>query len=124
MAEKKKILIVEDEPNMLRLLKETLEENQFETVIAKDGDEGLKKAKKEKPDLILLDVIMPKMDGLTMLYELRKDSWGKKAKVMILTNLSDAESVGAALNSGVYDFLVKADWKLADVVKEVKERLK
>lgn len=67
---------------------------------------------------------MPKMDGLTMLYELRKDKWGKGAKVMILTNLSDADSVSAALKNGVYDFLVKSDWHHKDLVKKVKEVLK
>lgn len=120
----KKILIVEDEPQMLRLLVDVLEKNKFEALTARDGAAALNIAKKEKPDLILLDIIMPKMDGLTMLYELRKDKWGKDAKVMILTNLSDAQSVSAALKSGVYDFLVKSDWQLKDLVKKIKDKLK
>ena len=117
----KKILVVEDEPQMSRLLVDILKANQFEALAARNGEEGLKMAKKIKPDLILLDIIMPKMDGLTMLYELRKDKWGKDAKIIILTNLSDAQSVSAALKSGVYDFLVKSDWHLKDLVKKVKE---
>lgn len=124
MAVKKRtILIVEDEPQILQLLFDYLSAVGFYTIKAMDGKEGLKKSLKEKPDLILLDIILPKMDGLTMLKKLRQDKWGKDAKVIILTNLSDGDSVAAALKSGVYDFLVKADWKLADVVKKVKERM-
>lgn len=120
----KKILIIEDEPNMLRLLSEHLAENGFSSLLARDGAAGLKKALKEKPDLILLDIIMPRMDGLTMLHKLRKDKWGAKVPVVILTNLSDGESVAAAMQAGVYDFLVKSDWHLDDVIQKIKDRLK
>lgn len=124
MATKKRtILIVEDEPQVIRLLSEHLYEAGFLIVKAMDGKEGLKKSLNEKPDLILLDIILPKMDGLTMLKKLRQDKWGKDAKVIILTNLSDGATVDTALQNGVYDFLVKADWKLADVVRKVKERM-
>ncbi len=80
-------------------------------------------ALKKHPDLIILDLIMPKTDGLSMLKELRGDDWGKEVPVIILTNLSDAENVAKAMEKGVYDFLVKSDWKLEDLIKRVKDKL-
>jgi len=120
----KKILIVEDEIAVTRLLSERLSKEGFMVSGAKDGAEGLKKAKKTHPDLIILDIIMPVMDGLTMLKELRKDKWGRHSQVIILTNLSDGEELATAVEHKVYDFLVKADWKLEDLIKKVKEKLK
>ena len=66
---------------------------------------------------------MPKMDGISMLQELRKDEWGKDAKIIILTNLSDKENVSHALEEGVYDYLIKSDWKLEDLVKRINDKL-
>lgn len=117
----KKILIVEDEQSVLRILSEKLTEEGFEVIRAKNGKEGLIAAKKHHPDLILLDVIMPVMDGMTMLKKLREDEWGKTAKITILTNLSDG-TVAEAVEQNVNDYLVKSDWKLEDVVKKVKAR--
>lgn len=88
-----------------------------------DGIEGLKLSLKEKPDLILLDIIMPKMDGLTMLKKLREDKWGKNARVVILTNLSNGEELELAMKNKVYDFLVKSDWELDKIIKKIKERI-
>lgn len=119
----KTILIVEDESATRRALREKLTREGFSVLEAKNGKEGLEIALKEKPDLILLDIIMPLMDGITALTNLRKDDWGKDAKIIMLTVLSDAEKVSEALSRGVYDFLVKTDWTLEDVVKKVKERL-
>lgn len=90
---------------------------------AMDGIEGLKLSLKEKPDLILLDIIMPKMDGLTMLKKLREDKWGKNARVVILTNLSNGEELELAMKNKVYDFLVKSDWELDKIIKKIKERI-
>lgn len=119
----KKILIVEDESLQRDILWEKFIREGFEAIIAKNGDEGLKQALLEKPDLILLDIVMPVMDGMTMLKKLREDEWGKKVKVLVLTNLSDAEKTAEALNRGAYDFLVKTNWTLDDVVGKVKEAL-
>ena len=117
------MLIIEDEPAMLRALRDKFTSEGFDVLEAKNGEDGLSVAKTNHPDIILLDIIMPKMDGLTMLKGLREDSWGAKANVIILTNLSDGESLSAALKYGAYDFLVKADWRLEDVVSKVKEKL-
>lgn len=119
----KKLLIVEDETALLRALNNKFTKEGFDVIDAKNGEEGLEKALKNEPDLILLDIIMPIMDGLSMLKELRKTTWGKQAKVLILTNLSEAHKVEEAMNSGVYDFLIKSDWSLEQLVEKVKAKL-
>lgn len=119
----KTILIIEDEEATLKVLVAKFKHEGFEVLEARDGEEGLAISLKEKPDLILLDIIMPKMDGITYLKELRKDSWGKSVPVVILTNLSDDKSIAEAMEGGVYDFLVKSSWETEDLVKRVKERL-
>lgn len=119
----KKILIVDDDATSQQALTDKLTKSQFEVLAAVNGKDGLKMALKEKPDLILLDLVMPVMDGMTMLSKLREDKWGKTAKVIILSNLSDAEKVSAAVQKGTYDYLVKVDWKLEDIINKIKRQL-
>lgn len=119
----KKILIVEDEEAELRALKDKFQGEGFECLEAKDGREGLRVAVTSHPDLILLDLILPEMDGITMLKKLREDEWGKDVPVIILTNLSDDKTITEAIRSGIYSYLVKTDWRLEDVVKKVKAKL-
>jgi DNA-binding response OmpR family regulator len=123
LANKKKILIVEDDKPLLEALKKKLTLNKFNVIEAINGEDGLNKALAEHPDLILLDIIMPRMDGLTMLKKLREDKWGEGVPVIMLTNLSDSIEVAEATASGVHDYLVKSDWKMEDVVGKVKEKL-
>jgi len=124
MAEiKKKVLIVEDEKPLREILKDKFKVSGFLTFGAKDGKEGLSIALKEHPDIILLDIIMPIMDGMTVLKKLREDPKGKNIPVILLTNLADDQKVAEATEEGVYGYLVKSDWKIADVVKMVEERL-
>lgn len=118
-----KILIVEDELPLLKVLTDKFTGEGFTVIQAKDGSEGLAVALKEHPDLILLDIIMPVMDGMTMLKKLREDSWGQNAPVVMLTNLSDSKNVSDAIASGIGDFLVKSDWTLEDLLTKVKSRL-
>lgn len=120
----KTILIVEDEASILNALVNKFSKEGFKVISGKNGEEGLKLALKKKPDLILLDIIMPIMDGVSVLKELKQDSWGVNAKVIILTNLSEGEDVFDLLDSGEQDYLIKSDWKLDDVVKKVRELLK
>jgi DNA-binding response OmpR family regulator len=120
---KQKILIIEDEPSLRNVLGDKLIIEGFAVLQAGDGEEGLQVALREHPDLILLDIMMPKMDGLTMLKMLRADAWGKKAKVILLTNSNDNEKVADAMAQGTYDYLVKSDWKITDVVDKIRERL-
>jgi DNA-binding response OmpR family regulator len=120
---KKKILIIEDDNSIRKALKNKLSEEGFDTLEAVNGLEGLDLALSKKPDLILLDIVMPQMDGLTVLKKLREDSWGCDVKVIILSNLSDAKSVETSMEQGVYNYLVKANWKIEDVMAKIKETL-
>ena len=119
MATKKTILIAEDEPSLLMVLGDKLSKEGFDILKAINGQEGLKMALERHPDLILLDLIMPVMDGVTMLTHLRKDTWGKQAKVIILSNLNDKEKITEAVKEQVSIYMIKADLKLADLVKTI-----
>ncbi len=120
---KKKILIVEDEKILLEVLEKRFSCEDYEILTALDGVAGLKVALKKHPDLILLDIVMPEMDGLSMLLKLRKDAWGRTVPVMLLTNLNDPGKVEQAVKSGVSDYLVKSDWHIDEVVAKVKNKL-
>lgn len=119
----KTILIVEDDLAIQRTLNDKLTKEGFNILLAKNGQEGLDISKASHPDLILLDIIMPVMDGMTMLKNLREDSWGKNADVILLTNLSEMKKVSEAFDLKVFNYLVKTDWSIADVVKKIKESL-
>lgn len=123
MSENKKIAIVEDDPSLSAALHDKFESEGFSVYSAKDGEEGLKVIQESNPDIVLLDIVMPIMDGLTMLKELRKTEIGKSLPVIILTNLNDASSMSESLSDGVRDFLVKSNWKIQEVVDKVKEKL-
>ncbi len=120
----KKILIVEDDELLAKILYSSLKEGGYLVYIAYDGAEALSLAKEKQPDLILSDLNMPRMDGLTMLNKLRTSSWGKNIKVIILTNLNDETKVLEALNNAVFSYLVKSDWDLDKIVLKIKEELK
>ncbi len=129
MDENKKVLIlvVEDEKILADTLKERLESEGFKVTNAYDGLEGYNLAITEHPDLILLDLLLPKVDGLSMLKKLREDSWGLHAKIIILTNVSDPTKVAEGMKIGVgdvYEYLVKTNWSLDYVVARIKKRLK
>lgn len=120
--EAKKILIVEDEISMLEALSKKFLKEGFEVIQARDGKEGLLKAIKEHPDLILLDIILPKMDGISMMAKLRANGWGKKVKIIILTNLNiDDGRIRDVTKYKPAFYLTKADWKLKDVIKKAEE---
>jgi len=119
----KKILIVEDEAPLLNILHDRFVKEGFQVITAKDGVEGLVQAVKDHPDLILLDIIMPNMDGITMLKNLRGDSWGKDADVLILSNKEDSESISQTMEEKIGHFFIKSDWNINDLVEMVKTRL-
>ena len=120
---KEKILIVEDEESLRTVLRDKLKGEGYNVLTAKNGKEGLAVALKKHPDLILADIIMPVMDGMTMVKKLRDDTWGKNVSVIILTNLSDAEKTAEAVDRGVFDILIKSDWKIEDVIDKIKNEL-
>lgn len=119
----KTILVVEDDRALLNALEVKLTAEGFTVVSARDGKEGLDVALKVHPDLILLDLVMPVMDGISMLKFLRKDKWGVNVPVIILTNLNEPAKMSAALTLNTYQYLVKADTPLKDIVKQIKEKL-
>ena len=119
----KKILIVEDNKGLAKVLSSALHSEDASILEAGNGEDGLALALKEHPDLILLDVVMPKMDGITMLQKMREDEWGKNASVIILSNLSDQNRVADAVTEGVFDYLIKDDWSLDDLITRVKAKL-
>ncbi len=121
----KTVLIVEDEKSLREAMADMLRRKNFLTHEAKNGKEGLEIALKEHPDLILLDLIMPEMDGMATLKKIREDAWGISAPVIILTNLS-------AINGNIADdaaahiptqYLIKSDWKLHDIIKKIEQIL-
>jgi len=126
-GEAKKILvveIVEDDRPLLSVLSERFTNEGYKVLSAITGEEGLDLALKHRPDLILLDIVMPKMDGLTMLKKLREDSWGKTANVILLTNLSADEKITKAVTELEPSYyLIKTDWKMDDIVERVKSAL-
>ncbi|MBI5003851.1 response regulator [Candidatus Kaiserbacteria bacterium] len=128
-TKKPKILIIEvieDETSQRKALAEKFTREGYHVLEAKDGEEGLKIALAEHPDIILLDLMMTQMDGMTMLKKLRQqNSWGESVPVILLTNLSadnDKLIQGVADTSPAY-YLMKADWTINDVVEKVRERL-
>lgn len=120
----KKVLIAEDDESLLSVLADSFSLAGFTVLRAANGAVALESALKEHPDMILLDIQMPVMDGLTMLDNLRHDKWGESAEVILLTNFSEAEKVAKAAGHGAYDYLVKSDWKTEDIIKKVKEKLR
>jgi len=123
---KKKILIVEDEPSMRKALSEKFTLEGFDVSVAINGIEGLEKSLAEHPNLILLDIVMPKMDGMTMLEKLREnDDWGKQVPAIILTNLvsDDEKRMNQVTELLPTYYLEKTDWKIAEIVDKVKSRL-
>jgi DNA-binding response OmpR family regulator len=115
----KKILIVEDEPVLMEPLEEKLSRKNYAILKATNGKEALDMALAHHPDLILLDIVMPVMDGISVLKALRKDEWGKEVKTIILTNLTEGRMLKEGEEQHVLDYLVKADWTLDDLVKKV-----
>ena len=121
--QKKKILIIDDEEAVQKILVSKLSGAGFEPLSAMDGKEGLEVTRKEKPDLILLDIVMPVMDGISYLKEIKKDSEVGSIPILILTNLASDEMVQKSLEEGVTDYLVKADYTLDKLVERINEKL-
>lgn len=119
----KKILIIEDEKPLLSALEEFLEKAGYEIEKAENGQEGLEKYATNKPDLILLDLLMPVMDGITFLQKIKNEDGILPIPVIVLTNLSDDTKVAEAIENGASDYLVKADWKLEEVAEKIKKTL-
>lgn len=123
MDQTKTILIIDDDKTLLDALAQALSDAGYKTLTAGSGQEGLSLALQTKPDLTLLDYQMPEMDGIETLEQLRRDDWGRKAKVIIATNVYDLNIVNQALANGVSDYLLKADNSLDEIVRQVEKHL-
>lgn len=124
MPQGKKVLIVEDEKDYLDMLVHAFEGSGLKLLGAEDSEEGLKRALNEHPDLILVDIRMPNgMDGITMVEKIREDEWGKNVKIIVLTNMDHLEHISRAAMVDVFEYLLKKDWKMKDLVEKIKKEL-
>ena len=121
MPDKKKvILLVEDDEFLAELYATKLSLEGYEVIAAVDGKRGLKLAQEKHPTLILLDIILPKLDGFEVLTELKQSDATKDIPVILLTNLSQREEVQRGLRLGAADYLIKAHFMPSEVVKKIK----
>ena len=121
---KKKILVVDDNDNLRSVMVDKLTISGFEAIGASNGREGLEEALRLHPDLILLDILMPIMNGWDMLKKLREDDWGKKAKVIMLTVIEDMNAIAQAVEDGSLAYVIKTDESIEGVIGKVKSMLK
>lgn len=121
MTTQKTILIVEDERNIREALRDALQDKNYSVLEAKNGKEGVSTALKHHPDLILLDLLMPEMDGITALEHIRADAWGEDVSVMILTNVNASKEklVEDVATHKPLEYLIKSDWKIHDVIEKI-----
>jgi len=119
----KKILFVEDERALQKTFQDLLKQEGYDVISALDGEEGLKLLKSEKPDLVLLDIILPKRGGLDVLREIKKNEETKEIPVIVLTNLEELKQVEEALKLGAKTYLVKANYTLEEVIGKIKKTL-
>ncbi|MFA4834336.1 MAG: response regulator [Patescibacteria group bacterium] len=120
-SSKIKILLVEDDPFLLSMYNTKFELENFKVVAAEDGEKGLKLALKELPDVILLDIMLPRMDGFEVLKALKADKKTSGIPVILLTNLSQKEKVKEGLSLGANDYLIKAHFMPSEVVEKIKK---
>ncbi|EKE25426.1 MAG: response regulator receiver modulated diguanylate cyclase/phosphodiesterase [uncultured bacterium] len=118
-----KLLIIEDDAVLRKALGEYLSAENFEVIYAEDGEIGAQMAISEKPDLILLDIVLPKKDGYQVLQEIKGEAEMKHVPIVLLTNLGSISDVEKALEMGATTYLVKADYKLEEVTEKIKEIL-
>lgn len=116
----KKILFVEDEESLQKVIKESLEKHGYNVISAMDGENGISLAKNEKPDLILLDLILPRKDGFEVLAALKASPETAVIPVIVLTNLEGSADVERVLSLGAHTYLVKSNYSLDDVLLKVK----
>lgn len=123
MPQQKSILIVDDEADLRNVLEQKFLEEGLRVFTARDGKEAIQVALAEKPDVIVLDIVMPEMNGFEMLSELQKDPWGKEVPVIFLTNSSSLETISKAVEFSSAEYIVKTDIGLDEIVLRVKERM-
>ncbi len=119
----KKILLIEDDPFLVDIYKTKLNEVGYEVLTAFDGDEAMRKVKEEKPDVVLLDIVLPNIDGWEILRKIKKDDELKELEVIILSNLGQKEEVEKGMKLGASKYIIKAHHTPSEVAAEVKKIL-
>lgn len=120
----KKILIVEDDKFLRELIARKLTDEGFEIIEAVDGEDGIKKIKETKPDLVLLDLILPSIDGFEVLSRVKGDASLASIPIIILSNLGQKEEVEKGLDLGAVDYLIKAHFTPGEIIEKIKNILK
>ncbi|HLC44997.1 MAG TPA: response regulator [Patescibacteria group bacterium] len=118
-----KILIIEDEPSLLKAMEEALLVHDFQVATAVDAGRGMEQVQEFKPDLILLDIILPGKNGFEILKELKSSPEYAKIPVIIMSNLGDEEEINQSMSLGAADYLVKAEYDLNEIVNRIKKYL-
>ena len=121
--QKLKVLIIEDDPFLLRMYAEKFEIEGFAVYVADDGQKGIRVAHKELPDIVLLDIILPKVTGFDVLKELKSSDETKNIPIILLTNLSQRDDIDRGMELGASDYLIKAHFMPSEVVDKVKQIL-
>ena len=116
----KKILIIEDEKFLLEMYQSRFEKDGYQVLTAMSGEKGLKLAQKEKPDLIVLDILMPGMDGYEVIKKIRGDAQIKEIPILVLSNLGQEEEIKRGLELGANDYIVKTDLTPSELIDKVK----
>src|SRR3989344_5130852 len=120
---KKKILYIEDEPALQRALSAMLVREGFETLQALDGETGIRIAKEKKPDIVLLDLVLPRMNGFAVLQALKGDPETKDIPVLVLTNLEGVGDIEKVVEMGAVSYLVKTNYPLSELIEQIKRYL-
>ena len=118
-----KILVAEDDKLISNSLCEALKTAGYEPTPAYDGEEAVAKSKESPPDLLLLDIMMPKLDGISVLWELKANPQTAKIPVVVLTNIGDVETISKIVEAGAVDYLLKSDQSVDDIIQKVKDVL-
>jgi DNA-binding response OmpR family regulator len=119
----KKILVVEDDEFLVDTYKVKLTDERFHVATARDGEEALVKVKEFSPDLIILDLLMPKKDGFAVLTELKKNEQTKKIPVLIASNLEQDDAVERGLSLGAEDYFIKSNISITELVEKCRKHL-
>ena len=123
----KKILIIDDDKIFSKIMKDGLiagSQGKYDVFVAFDGVEGFETATREKPDLVMLDVLMPKLNGLEFLQKMRAEEWGKDIPVIMETQLSDLEKMSEGIALGVRGYIIKSDYSIEAILRQVGDVLK
>lgn len=120
---RKKVLIIEDDDHISKVYQIKLGKENVDTVVARDGEEGIAMVASEKPDLVLLDLMIPKKDGFVVLEEVKKTELGKKIPILVLSNLGQEGDIKRATSLGAADYFIKVNLSIQEVIDKVNKHL-